>query len=263
MSILNHPFAASFVVGSIFCAGSSVQASPEISYAALGYLLQSPQRCEPRETMSAFRHADLVPPVTLSMRGTESTPLIEGVRNPSIGAFGNTRTDFTKPPPYIRFHAGVDLVGVLGDSVLAVSDGVVVAAREGHLQFGKFVILRSTAVTPKSKKLCIADFIYAHLSEILVKESSKVARGAEIGKMGRSKGDSTLHQSIPTHLHFEFWVGKKSGPVHSQRIRCKRTLDPVQLFPIWNSWFAANDRAESLRLSQFSAQEHTDCELLR
>lgn len=107
----------------------------------------------------------------------------KGVRSP-LGAINiNQRFSF--------IHKGVDLDGNTGDPVRPVAEGVVKKVNSWNFAYGKHVIVDhgSGFVT-----------IYAHLSQINVKEGERVTIESTIGKVG-STGWST-----GPHLHLEFWV---------------------------------------------------------
>ncbi|HEX2959011.1 MAG TPA: VWA domain-containing protein, partial [Chitinispirillaceae bacterium] len=98
-------------------------------------------------------------------------------------------------------HPGEDWNGVddkgnpvgnadFGDSVYAISNGRVVAAKSIEGNLGNVIVIEhrlQDGSTVWSQ--------YAHLNEMLVKEGDNVKRGKEIGTIGKSRGIS--------HLHFE------------------------------------------------------------
>lgn len=89
-----------------------------------------------------------------------------------------------------RMHSGTDFAGARGTPIIAAGDGVVTKAG-WHAGYGKSVIIRH-------------DFgietLYAHMSEIRVREGQTVSRGARIGDMG------TTGRSTGVHLHYEVRV---------------------------------------------------------
>jgi murein DD-endopeptidase MepM/ murein hydrolase activator NlpD len=96
-----------------------------------------------------------------------------------------------------RMHDGLDIAAAMGTPIQASLGGTV--AHAGWIKgYGNSVILDHGDGTTT---------LYAHASELLVKEGEKVARGAEIAKVG-----STGHSTGP-HLHFEV---RRAG----------RTVDP-------------------------------------
>jgi murein DD-endopeptidase MepM/ murein hydrolase activator NlpD len=86
-------------------------------------------------------------------------------------------------------HNGIDYAVAEGTPVYAAADGEVIAATESSLSkgYGKYVRLKHSNGY---------DTIYAHLSEILVREGQQVKRGHLLGKSG-STGTKEAH------LHFE------------------------------------------------------------
>jgi len=94
-----------------------------------------------------------------------------------------------------EFHTGIDIYAPYGSKVRATADGVVVFAG-WYGDYGKTVIIRhpSGYLT-----------LYAHLSQIDVKEGQKVKAGDVVGRVG-STGRST-----GPHLHYE--VIKDNKPI--------------------------------------------------
>ncbi len=82
---------------------------------------------------------------------------------------------------------GIDIGGVLGESVLAASSGTVVYAGEGLRGYGKLIIIKH------SEKYLSA---YAHSRRLNVKEGDLVSAKEKIAEMGKS-GTNTVK------LHFE------------------------------------------------------------
>ena len=87
-----------------------------------------------------------------------------------------------------RFHTGMDIKQLLGDSILAVWDGVVRMASKNYYGYGGTVVIRH------SNGL---ETLYAHLSKINVVENQSVKSGEVIGYAGKT-GRATTE-----HLHFE------------------------------------------------------------
>ncbi len=97
------------------------------------------------------------------------------------------------------YHTGVDLAAPKGRGIKASMEGIVtLVSNEGD--YGKHIKIRCNNVTT----------LYAHCSEIFVKEGQIVAQGQEIGAVG-STGNST-----GPHLHFEIRVDD-------------RFVDPLQI----------------------------------
>jgi lipoprotein NlpD len=84
-------------------------------------------------------------------------------------------------------NKGVDLSGRNGDPVLAAAAGKVVYVGTGIRGYGKMVIVKHNAAFLS---------VYAHNSQILVKEDQMVTRGQKIAEIGSSDADQPM-------LHFE------------------------------------------------------------
>ncbi len=83
-------------------------------------------------------------------------------------------------------HTGIDIAGNMGDEFVSAIDGkVTLISEEGDL--GKHIKIENEKITT----------VYAHCSEIYVKEGDEIKQGTAIGKIG-STGNST-----GPHLHFE------------------------------------------------------------
>lgn len=96
-----------------------------------------------------------------------------------------------------KMHTGVDLTAPVGTKVYATGDGVVIKAGYSRGGYGKRVFI-DHGFGYKT--------IYAHLSEIDVKDGQKIKRGDVIGAVGNT-GRSTA-----PHLHYE--VRYKNKPVN-------------------------------------------------
>ena len=95
-------------------------------------------------------------------------------------------------------HRGIDYGCPMGTPILASDDGVVTFIGRLKEGYGNYIIL--------SHEKGYAT-VYAHLSEILVRENQRVTKGQVIGKSG-SSGNST-----GPHLHFEVRInGIKIDP---------------------------------------------------
>ena len=90
-----------------------------------------------------------------------------------------------------RRHQGVDLLAEEGGPVVAVRSGRV---RVGDVPngMGKFVVIRHRNGMRT---------LYGHLSEVTVKDHSRVRQGQRIGAVGRTGNASS--QGVMPHLHFE------------------------------------------------------------
>lgn len=100
------------------------------------------------------------------------------------GIFGSQRILNSQPRAP---HSGTDIAAPVGTAVLATADGVVALVHDDMFYTGKTVMIDHGHGLMS---------VYAHLSEITVKEGTSVARGQPIGKVG-SSGRAT-----GPHLHW-------------------------------------------------------------
>jgi murein DD-endopeptidase MepM/ murein hydrolase activator NlpD len=101
--------------------------------------------------------------------------------------FGSISTAFGE-----QGHTGIDIMGNVGDPVLASAAGIVTVALENEAGYGwRVEIDHGNGLTT----------LYAHLSAFSVKAGQQVVRGQRLGAVG-STGVST-----GPHLHFEVRVG--------------------------------------------------------
>jgi len=96
------------------------------------------------------------------------------VRGRVSGVFGSQRILNGKPR---RPHGGVDVAAPRGTPVVASADGVVVLARPDMFLTGKTVMIDHGHGLAS---------VYAHMSEILVTQGQRVAKGTPIGRVGAS-----------------------------------------------------------------------------
>jgi lipoprotein NlpD len=95
-------------------------------------------------------------------------------------------------------NKGLDIGGVTGQSIVAAAGGKVIYSGSDLRGYGKLVII-------KHSKNYLS--VYAHNSQILVKEGQQVSRGQKIAEMGNSDSSSVK-------LHFEIRrQGKSVDPV--------------------------------------------------
>lgn len=97
---------------------------------------------------------------------------------------------------------GIDIGGKLGDPVLAAASGKVLYAGQDLRGYGKLVVVKHS-----NQYLSV----YAHNSEILVKEGQAVSKGQKIAELGKSDASEPK-------LHFE--IRRQGKPV-----------DPLQYLP--------------------------------
>jgi murein DD-endopeptidase MepM/ murein hydrolase activator NlpD len=87
-----------------------------------------------------------------------------------------------------KVHKGLDIAADVGEPVYAIADGEVIYAGDGLRGYGNVVILRHDRKTSS---------LYAHNSELKVKQGDWVTQGTQIALLG-----STGHSTGP-HVHFE------------------------------------------------------------
>lgn len=91
-----------------------------------------------------------------------------------------------------KMHKGMDMAADVGEPVYAIADGEVIYAGDGLRGYGNVVILRHDRKTSS---------LYAHNSELKVKQGDTVKQGTLIALLG-----STGHSTGP-HVHFEIRDG--------------------------------------------------------
>jgi murein DD-endopeptidase MepM/ murein hydrolase activator NlpD len=91
-----------------------------------------------------------------------------------------------------KIHKGMDMAAEAGEPVYAIAAGEVIYAGDGLRGYGNVVILRHDRNTSS---------LYAHNSEIKVKQGDQVTQGTLIALLG-----STGHSTGP-HVHFEIRDG--------------------------------------------------------
>jgi murein DD-endopeptidase MepM/ murein hydrolase activator NlpD len=91
-----------------------------------------------------------------------------------------------------KIHKGMDMAADAGEPVYAIAAGEVIYAGDGLRGYGNVVILRHDRKTSS---------LYAHNSELKVKQGDQVTQGTLIALLG-----STGHSTGP-HVHFEIRDG--------------------------------------------------------
>jgi murein DD-endopeptidase MepM/ murein hydrolase activator NlpD len=111
------------------------------------------------------------------------------------GVFGSQRILNGKPR---NIHNGIDFSAEVGDTVRAITDGIVLIAGKNFFYNGNFILLdHGQGLTS----------VYLHLSKLLVKNKAKVKKGEVIGLAG-----STGRATGP-HLHLGVqWYKKRIDP---------------------------------------------------
>ena len=192
--------------------------SPQIDYGNVDGVNQGTDACNPDEVFAKMKQEKfLIPPVDLNVRGIAVRVPFKAKENREVGTHGFTRNDGTK------FHAGTDLIGDEGESVVAVTGGKVIAAGFSPT-LGNYAILRTDVVIPPALP-CAVDFVYAHLKSLA--KTGEVVGGSKIGEMGRT---GNLESNIPTHLHIEIWAGAYAPGLKARKML---TRDIIVLFRLF------------------------------
>jgi lipoprotein NlpD len=162
-----------------------VQSGVQIGRTNIGGRLES----RPLEAPPAGKPAPAVVPPAAAVDG-DALKFVWPAKGKVIAAFEQTR------------GKGVDIGGKVGDPVVASAKGKVTYVGSGIRGLGKMLIIQH------SEQFLT---VYAHTSQILVKEQQLVERGQKIAEIGTSDTEKPM-------LHFQI---RKSG----------RPLDPKQFLP--------------------------------
>lgn len=109
---------------------------------------------------------------------------------------------------YIEYdgsHCGVDIRAPIGTPIVSIANGVVVQVKDIESGDGKFVIIRHDNVDIDGTIQTIYSE-YAHLSEVIAIEGTKIKRGEVLGKVGMT--------GITTTPHLHFQIDKSTAPFH-------------------------------------------------
>jgi murein DD-endopeptidase MepM/ murein hydrolase activator NlpD len=93
-------------------------------------------------------------------------------------------------------HLGIDVIGKVGDPVIAAAGGVVTGSFSEPAYGNRVEITHGTDASGKRTRT-----VYKHLQRRLVSKGDVVARGQQIGTLGTT---GMLSGGIP-HLHFELY----------------------------------------------------------
>ncbi len=146
-----------------------------------------------------------------------------------------------------RFHYGIDLKVLTGDTIYAAFDGKVRMKQYERKGYGNYVVLRH---------INGLETIYGHLSKWLVDVDDVVRAGDPIG-LGGNTGRST-----GSHLHFEIrYLGKAMDPknvVDFDNMVCHKDLYVVtpESFNTRGSRFATKTYLASNKYTSGSVQYH-------
>lgn len=124
--------------------------------------------------------------ITNKYNFAKAMPVSWPVKGRITSHFGYRLSPVTK---FRELHSGIDIANTPGTKVRATADGVV--RRAGWVSGYGLAVLMDHGFGYST--------LYAHNSEILVKENQRIKRGQVIAKMG-STGTST-----GPHVHYEVW----------------------------------------------------------
>jgi murein DD-endopeptidase MepM/ murein hydrolase activator NlpD len=148
-------------------------------------------RTKPAATASASAHAPALamsPSSPAHGTGVYHWPVEAGVISSEYGA------------RWGKMHKGIDIAAEVGEPVYAVADGEVIYAGDGLRGYGNVIIVQHADRVSS---------LYAHNSELKVKQGDHVSQGTLIALMG-----STGHSTGP-HVHFELRQGDVAVNPHS------------------------------------------------
>ncbi|MBR2012056.1 MAG: M23 family metallopeptidase [Alphaproteobacteria bacterium] len=106
--------------------------------------------------------------------------------------FGERRPPKTSNGTGAKYHRGIDIKASTGTPLYAAADGVVIEAGKNGGYGNVVKIQHPFSTTDKT-----AVTVYAHLSQIDVKNGQRVVQGQQIGKAGNTGNSSSAH------LHYE------------------------------------------------------------
>lgn len=136
---------------------------------------------------------------------------------PITAVFGSTSI-----PQHAAGHTGVDIAAPVGTAILAPAPGAVLSAGPSTGPFGAYVLLRHAGGFQS---------LYAHLSEVAVREGETVRAGALVGRVGLT--------GLTTGAHLHWGLGEGAAPL----VRGPHLRDPLTFLA------AAPDRLDRERLA--------------
>ncbi len=130
-----------------------------------------------------------------------SIPAIQPVRNEDLTRVASGYGYRIHPIYKVRkLHTGMDFTAPTGTDIFATGDGVVTRVERKLNGYGKNVVIQHGFGY---------ETLYAHMSEILVREGQAVKRGEVIGRVGNTG------TSVGPHLHYEVVKeGRKVNPAY-------------------------------------------------
>jgi lipoprotein NlpD len=158
------------------------------------------------QVLAQMQKADTAPPATVAIVAATAKPagnVAPSAATPTATAPGDDGGVDWAWPNAAKVTAafveggnkGIDMVARTGDPVLAAGEGKVAYVGTGMRGYGKMVIVKHNVAYLS---------VYAHNSQILVKEGQTVAKGQKIAEIGSSDSDQPK-------LHFE--IRRQGKPV--------------------------------------------------
>lgn len=129
------------------------------------------------------------------------------------GDFGNKRVLNGKPK---SVHNGIDFGGDEGDSIYAITNGIVRLASENFYFNGTFILIDHGQGLSS---------VYLHLSKLHVKTNDRVVKGQFIGEMGATG------RATGPHLHLGVqWLNKRIDPLSLLNLKNLPSNEPSDKF---------------------------------
>ncbi|MGL4230902.1 MAG: peptidoglycan-binding protein [Casimicrobium sp.] len=114
-------------------------------------------------------------------------------------------------------HTGIDIVGKVGDTVVACGEGVVLFAGSAG-KLGNVVVIDHGGGVHS---------IYAHLNTVAVRQGEQIDETEQVGTMGRT---GNTPRAGDTHLHFEIRVDAGTKAFNASGYISGKSVDPLFYF---------------------------------
>ncbi len=137
---------------------------------------------------------------------------------PILLSYGTTVSYLGHPYPGVPYHEGVDIAGQVGDPILAVIDGSVIAVgtAAGDERCGLGVVTRHWKFGRTIR--------YCHLSAVTVGLLDPVKRGEVIGRLG-----ATGNAGPTPHIHWE--IRMRDGSTEDPLAVTDGCFNPSKAYP--------------------------------
>ena len=161
----------------------SEQAYAELQRVLAGETETAVVRSEPATTASVQKSAQTAKPASASAPKTTQTAGGDEQMSWEWPAPGKVLYEFSGGPN----KKGVSIQGKAGQAVVSSAPGKVVYSGSGLRGYGNLIIIKHNATYLS---------VYAHNSQLLVREGQMVAQGQKIAVMGKTGGTTALHFEI-------------------------------------------------------------------